>query len=91
LPIDESSAVLPLEFCFSSGRNFAVNTIADQVNLQAWAEEYASTISDIAEELLGDVSSEFWFLICQFTELFRITSLLMWIFMPGYRISKAAL
>ncbi|KAE8447169.1 hypothetical protein EG329_011000 [Mollisiaceae sp. DMI_Dod_QoI] len=54
LPIDNSSVVIPLEFCYSSGRNYAVNPLADQDKLQMWAKSFAIGISDITDELLSD-------------------------------------
>lgn len=47
---------MPLEFCYSSDRNYAVNPLAAYVKLQEWGKAFSAGVLDILEELLGDVS-----------------------------------
>ncbi|CZR64645.1 related to copper amine oxidase [Phialocephala subalpina] len=54
LPLDESSVVMPLEFCYSSGRNYALNPMADQAKLLSFAKSFAVGIMDILAEILSD-------------------------------------
>ncbi|KUJ06762.1 copper amine oxidase [Mollisia scopiformis] len=58
LPIDKSSVVTPLEFCYSSGRNYVLNPYPDQPKLRKWAMSFSESIGDILDELLGDVSNK---------------------------------
>jgi primary-amine oxidase len=56
LPPDETTEVLPLSFCYNSGRNYVLNPMAEQEELQKWAIGVAMNASDITLELLGAVS-----------------------------------
>jgi primary-amine oxidase len=58
LPLSESTEVLPLSFCYNSGRNHVLNPMADQDELAKWAIEVAMNASDITLELLGAVCME---------------------------------
>jgi hypothetical protein len=57
LPIEETAELLPLEFCYSSGRNYVANPLAYQNELQLWALSMVMGISDITQALLGNVRS----------------------------------
>ncbi|KAE9373708.1 amine oxidase catalytic domain-containing protein [Stipitochalara longipes BDJ] len=53
LPIRETTEILPLEFCYSSGRNYVTNPLAYQEELQLWSISMLMNVSDVTQELLG--------------------------------------
>lgn len=55
LPPRESTEILPLNFCYNSGRNHRLNPVPDQQELAKWAIGIAMEASDITLELLGSV------------------------------------
>ena len=56
LPVSKTTEILPLSFCYNSGRNYVLNPIADVDDMAKWAIQVAMNASDITLELLGAVS-----------------------------------
>lgn len=55
LPISDKSQILPLEFCYNSGRSHIRNLIPDEKEWQPWAKEVLMpSILDILMELVAD-------------------------------------
>lgn len=57
LPVGPETKLLPLDFCYNSGRNYVSMPIfAAGFDLEVWGEEFGANVSDITMALLGGVS-----------------------------------
>ena len=52
LPISAATELLPLQWCFASGRNYVKNPVISYQRFQAWGRQVAANVSDITLELL---------------------------------------
>jgi hypothetical protein len=57
LPPTPATEVLPLDFCYNSGRNYVRNSMPNLPELELWACSTGSDASDITLALLDGVSS----------------------------------
>ncbi|MCJ1381152.1 hypothetical protein MMC17_004261 [Xylographa soralifera] len=55
LPVDDTTQILPLDFCYNSGRNYARNPIPNIEGFLHWIIDSVEEISDITLDLLGGV------------------------------------
>ena len=57
LPISEMTVVLPLTFCYNSGRNYVSNSVPNLFEMVAWAYSFGRDVSDISQALLdGEIN-----------------------------------
>ena len=53
LPVTAATKVLPLSFCYNSGRNYVYNPMPNLVEMYAWAFSIGRDVSDITRALLA--------------------------------------
>jgi primary-amine oxidase len=53
LPPSNITSIIPLSYCYNSGRNWVQSPISDVFGLISWALEIGEGVSDITQELLG--------------------------------------
>ncbi|MCJ1391556.1 hypothetical protein MMC18_004420 [Xylographa bjoerkii] len=59
LPADSATQILPLDFCYNSGRNYARNPMPNIEGFLQWINKTADEVSDITLDLLGGLPIRF--------------------------------
>lgn len=53
LPASKATSMLPLSYCYNSGRNRVQTPLSDGLDLMGWAIQIGERVSDITQDLLG--------------------------------------
>ncbi|KAK5063145.1 hypothetical protein LTR84_005221 [Exophiala bonariae] len=53
LPITNATSMLPLSYCYNSGKNWVQMPLSDGLDLMAWALKIGERVTDITQDLLG--------------------------------------
>jgi len=56
LPTSDDTQIVPLTFCYNTGRNYIKNPLPEFENIVQWFTDLGNELSDLIGDLLGKVS-----------------------------------